>query len=237
MRRLKLGILQVNHDRSIEVGDAFPDDAHRFRDLFDTQEQRFEYRVYMTVGGEVPQDVDEQDAYLITGSPESILHDLTFLDSLYDFIRRADAARKPLLGVCFGHQAIAMALGGTVEQSDWNIGVETHTFLEHFDWMQPAQEDLNLHSFPHDTVTVLPDGCRRIAESPGCVNAGFAKGDHIITTQGHPEFTDRFMAGVLDATKHVLSATEVEVAEARAGMPSDGDVFATWATRFFGGTP
>ena len=73
MKRIKLGILQTNHDKSVEVGDAFPDDAHRFRDLFDAQEIRFEYRVYMTIGGEVPKSLDEQDAYLITGSPLSVL--------------------------------------------------------------------------------------------------------------------------------------------------------------------
>ena len=50
MRRLKLGILQTNHDKSVEVGDAYPDDAHRFRDLFDAQEIRFDYKVYMTIG-------------------------------------------------------------------------------------------------------------------------------------------------------------------------------------------
>jgi len=50
MKRIKLGILQTNHDKSTEVGDAFPDDAHRFRDLFDQQDQRFQYRVYMTIG-------------------------------------------------------------------------------------------------------------------------------------------------------------------------------------------
>jgi len=68
MSPIKLGILQVNHDKTIEVGDAFPDDAHRFRDLFDSQEQRYRYRVYMTIGGELPEDINEQDAYLITGS-------------------------------------------------------------------------------------------------------------------------------------------------------------------------
>ena len=59
MKRIKLGILQTNHDKSTEVGDAFPDDAHRFRDLFDQQDQRFQYRVYMTIGGEVPASLDE----------------------------------------------------------------------------------------------------------------------------------------------------------------------------------
>ena len=86
MSPIKLGILQVNHDKTVEVGDAFPDDAHRFRDLFDEQEQRFRYRIYMTIGGELPDDIDEQDAYLITGSPLSVLDEHIFTDALMGFI-------------------------------------------------------------------------------------------------------------------------------------------------------
>ena len=87
MKKIKLGILQVNHDKSVEVGDAFPDDAHRFRDLFDQQEDRFQYRVYMTIGGELPQDLSEQDAFMITGSPLSVLDQHIFTEGLTDFIK------------------------------------------------------------------------------------------------------------------------------------------------------
>ena len=87
MARFRLGILQVNHDRSREIGDRFPDDSHRFRDLLDQLTMRFDYRVYMTIGGELPADVDEQDGYLITGSPLSV-DDSLFCDDLLDFIRQ-----------------------------------------------------------------------------------------------------------------------------------------------------
>jgi len=97
MSRINLGILQVNHDKTVEVGDAFPDDAHRFRDLFDLQDQRFRYRVYMTIGGELPVDLDEQDAYMITGSPLSVLDDHVFSDSLKDFIQRCDVVNTTLV--------------------------------------------------------------------------------------------------------------------------------------------
>ncbi|MEM8654073.1 MAG: type 1 glutamine amidotransferase [Pseudomonadota bacterium] len=237
MPRLKLGILQVNHDRSVEVGDAFPDDAHRFRDLFDAQDQRFSYRVYMTIGGEVPARLEDQDAYLITGSPLSVLDDLPFLPALYDFIRVCDAARKPLFGACFGHQAIAMALGGQVARQDWNIGIEHVEITQALPWMQPASPTMGLYQFHHDAVTALPDACTPCATSPKCAIAGFAKGDHIFTTQAHPEFSDPFMRCVLDYTKPHLSAEDVAEAEATLTRANDGPIFADWVTRFFGGTP
>lgn len=234
--RLNLGILQVNQDRS-PIGDAFPDDAHRFRDLFDSQAQRFTYRVYMTVNGEVPASPDEQDAFLITGSPLSVLDDHAFLPPLYDFIRACDAARKPLLGACFGHQAIAVALGGAVERQDWNIGIDHVRITEILPWMMPRQTALDLYQFHHDGVTWLPADCRIYATSTRCPNAGFVKGDHILTTQAHPEFVDPFMRCVLDHTRGALSPEDIARAESTLNRPNHGQLFADWATRFFGGTP
>lgn len=237
MTRIRLGILQTNHDKSAAVGDAFPDDAHRFRDLFDGLEQRFSYRIYMTVGGEVPADPAEQDAWLITGSPLSVLDDLAFLPPLYDFIRRADAARARLVGACFGHQAIAMALGGRVERVKWNVGIETHRLTARHDWMHPPRDSLNLYTFHHDAVTTLPRGCEVLAETEACPIAGFTKGSHILTTQAHPEFTDPFMRCVLDASRPVLDSAAQARADDSLSRHADGSVFAQWTTRFFGGTP
>ena len=232
MNRLKLGILQVNHDKS-EVGDAFPDDAHRFRDLFDAQDQRFAYRVYMTIGGELPADLDEQDAYLITGSPLSVLDEHVFSNGLTDFIRRCDAARVPLLGACFGHQAIAQALGGTVEKGDYNVGIETVTFTEHRPWMDPPHTALPMYTFHEDQVTRLPQGCDLLGSSEGCRIASFAKGDHIFTTQTHPEFTDGFMRCVLSAFEAKMDPAALARTRESLAREQHGAVFADWATNFF----
>ena len=226
MQRLRLGILQVNHDTSDDIGNGFPDDAHRFRDLFDALDQRFTYRVYMTIGGELPAHPDEQDAFLITGSPLSVLDDLAWKEGLFAFIRACDIARKPLLGCCFGHQAIAMALGGRVDRGDWNVGVET----AHFD-----QGDLPLYVFHQDQVTALPPETRGIAHSAACPHAGFAKGTHILTTQAHPEFTPGFMAALVDKYGVLLGDEALSKTHDSLTQQAKGHVFAQWAADFFSG--
>lgn len=235
MRRIKLGILQTNHDKSVEVGDAFPDDAHRFRDLFDAQEDRFAYRIYMTIGGELPKDLDEQDAYLITGSPLSVLDQHVFTDDLMDFIRRCDAAQKPLVGACFGHQAIALALGGQVERapSGYNVGIEDTVFATRRPWMTPAQDRLPMYMFHEDAVTQLPDGCELLGSSAQCRIASFAKGNHIFTTQAHPEFSHEFMACVLRFTEDKMPSAAVSAAWNSLASAQDGAVFGRWCTEFF----
>ncbi len=234
MDRIRLGILQTNHDKSVEVGDAFPDDAHRFRDLFDAQEQRFTYRVYMTIGGEVPLSLDEQDAFLITGSPLSVLDQHVFSDDLMAFIRACDAAQKPLFGACFGHQAIALALGGQVTRFDgYNVGVETTEFCARRPWMQPAQAELPLYMFHEDQVTELPPGCNLLGASRHCPIASFAKGRHILTTQAHPEFSDAFMRCVLRYMEDKLPEAELPGIYQSLQIPTGGDVFAQWVTGFF----
>ncbi len=218
-RRIRLGILQVNHDTSADIGNSFPDDAHRFRDLFDALEPRFSYRVYMTIGGELPQSPTEQDAFLITGSPLSVMDDLPWMQDLFAFIRACDTARTPLIGCCFGHQAVALALGGTVARIGWNVGVETAHF---------ASGDLPLYVFHQDQVTALPAGARRLAHSAACANAAFAKGDHILTTQAHPEFTPRFMAALV-AKYGSLLGPDVAKTQANLQQEARGDLFAQWA--------
>lgn len=237
MSRIKLGILQTNHDKSVEVGDAFPDDAHRFRDLFDLQDVRFQYRVYMTIGGELPQDVNEQDAYLITGSPLSVLDEHIFSAGLSEFIRRCDEAKKPLVGACFGHQAIAQALGGQVERTDagYNVGIEETHFHSTRSWMKPYRTSMPLYVFHEDQVTQLPPGCDLLGSSEHCKIASFAKGHHIFTTQAHPEFTYPFMNCVLNFTESSLSLEVAANARSSVQLQQDGEVFAQWCTHFFQG--
>ena len=238
MARFRLGILQVNHDRSREIGDRFPDDSHRFRDLLDKLTMRFDYRVYMTIGGELPESVDEQDGYLITGSPLSVLDDSLFWrDDLLDFIRQCDQAKKPLVGACFGHQAIALALGGRVARraGGYNVGIESTNFSVTRPFMHDEKPSMSFYMFHEDEVVELPDDLELIGSSDGCRIAAFAKGDHILAVQAHPEFHDGFMRAVLDFSRQGMSQDRHDAVAASLDRPTDGALFAEWMAAFLTG--
>ena len=238
MPRYSLGILQVNHDRSHEIGDRFPDDSHRFRDLLDRLEMRFDYRVYMTIGGELPDSPQAHDGFLITGSPLSVLDDsLSWRDDLFAFIRACDAAKTPLIGACFGHQAVAVALGGTVAKraGGYNVGVEATQFHADKPFMKGAGSALSFHMFHEDEVVALPEDVEVIGASDGCAIASFTKGKHILAVQAHPEFHDSFMRAVLEFSKSAMSEDCHDAALASLAQPTDGAVFAEWMASFLTG--
>ena len=233
MKKINLGILQVNHDKSEDIGDKFPDDAHRFRNLFDDLETRFKYKVYMTIGDELPKDINEQDAYLITGSPLSVRDDHSFSKKLYEFIRNCDQNKKPLIGSCFGHQAIAVALGGIVSKSSikWNVGIEKTKFENFMPWMKP-KNNLSLYVFHEDQVSVMPDDCKLLGSTQNCLISSFSKGNHIFTTQSHPEFDYTFMKTIVEKYKDILGTKIFDQATKSLSNHVNGNTFSLWCENF-----
>lgn len=121
---MKLGILQCDDVRSSLQPD-FGNYASMFEALFQQVDKALELRFYLVINGQFPQHIDECDAYICSGSKWGANDDDLWVRQLEDFIRALYTARKGLVGICFGHQLIAKALGGEVEKSPlgWGVGI------------------------------------------------------------------------------------------------------------------
>lgn len=153
-----------------------------------------EFVYYQVQQGELPLFLDECDAYVITGSKAGAYEDHAWIEPLSKWIVEADKAQAKVLGVCFGHQIIAQALGGTVEKSDkgWGLGVRSLLTIADSPFAQPLPKYLDLIYSHKDQVVKLPATAHNFISDDFCPYAGFTIGQHIVTFQGHPEFTAQY---------------------------------------------
>lgn len=193
-------------------------------------------RDYDVLAGERPADIDECDAYLISGSRHGVYDDLPWIGRLCEDVRALHAASKPLVGICFGHQLVAQALGGEAGKSGkgWGLGVHHAAVTGPRAWMgdTPEGRDIALLVCHQDQVRRLPPGARRFLASPFCENAGYTVGDSAICLQGHPEF-DRGYARYLVGKRGPAQGEEfVRDRLASLDEPVDRATVSRWVARF-----
>ena len=110
--KLHIAVLLSNDDTS-PFAAQFPNDGQKVVQLLQPLRPNWSFEVLPVKDGVLPSGPEAFDGYVITGSPASVNDDaLPWVGHLLDFIRAVDAARQPLIGLCFGHQAVARALGG-----------------------------------------------------------------------------------------------------------------------------
>ncbi|MBQ0731747.1 MAG: hypothetical protein KBT75_13665 [Oleispira antarctica] len=162
--------------------------------LTQLDDSKLEFVYYQVQQGELPLLLDECDAYIITGSKAGAYEEHLWIKPLSNWIISADQARAKVFGVCFGHQLIAQALGGSVEESNkgWGVGVRSLATISDSPFSQSLPKHLDLIYSHKDQVVKLPDNARNFISDNFCPYAGFTIGQHIVTLQGHPEFSGEY---------------------------------------------
>jgi len=187
-------------------------------------------------GEEIPSSPSDADGWIITGSKHGVYEDHSWIDPLKVFLREAHSVKAPIVGVCFGHQILAEALGGKVEKSDrgWGCGVHDYDVLEDRPWMDGMKQQIAIHAMHQDQVVVLPTGAAVLAESSFCPFAALAYGETAMSIQPHPEFSADFQREIISLRKGEVIPDEI-ASEALNGLgaPTDSDLFGRWITQFF----
>ncbi|PLW84335.1 GMP synthase [Kineobactrum sediminis] len=195
---MKLGILKTDAVRPEWVPDfgEYPD---MFIALLGRLDPSLEFVVYDVEQGRYPAEIDEVDAYLITGSKSSVYDDKPWIETLMTFVRELDRRRKKLVGICFGHQLVAQALGGKTEKSTrgWGVGLQVQRFTRMPDWHDQAAADFSILVSHQDQVIETAPGTEVLAGNDFCENAVCQIGEHILTFQGHPEFVSGYSREIM----------------------------------------
>ncbi|MDJ0614465.1 MAG: type 1 glutamine amidotransferase [Rhizobiaceae bacterium] len=181
---MKIGILQtgmVNENLTDEFGE-YPD---MFAKLLEGYS--FQFQAYPVVQNQFPASEADCDGWLITGSKHGAYEDHEWIPPLEELIRNSYKKNIPLVGVCFGHQIMAQALGGKVEKFGGLWGLGQHTY-EHEDGSTST-----LLAVHQDQVVELPPEARVTASSDFCKYAGLAYKGPAISIQPHPEFSPQFV--------------------------------------------
>lgn len=197
-----------------------------------------EFRHYNVEHGEYPADVEECDVYVITGSKKSVYDDEPWIAVLEDYVRLLHDKKHKLIGICFGHQMVAQALGGRTEMADagWGVGIHQSRVLAKKPYMQPALERFGLLVSHKDQVTQLPEGAELLASSDFCPFASFQVGDHILTFQGHPEFTPDYSRDLMNWREDILGPEIYSRGIQSLDERLDRDIVSDWMLSFVRGS-
>ena len=188
--------------------------------------------------GQFPASLDEQDGWLCSPSRLSVYDDVAWLRNVEEMLREIVRTETPFVGICFGHQLLAQALGGTVRKADvgWGIGAKEYAVHATKEWMDPPRDVIRLAASHQDQVIDVPADATVWADSDYCPNVGMFVGERAWTLQVHPEFSPA-LADSLLATRTALFGEE-PAAAARATLTQaslDQDLLARWMSAFFHG--
>lgn len=230
---MKVGLLQCD-----DVNELLLPAHGNYPEMFELALRKrlpqMDYRIYPAHKGELPGDPHECDLYVISGSKHGVYEQLDWIRSLEGFIATLWSERKPLIGVCFGHQVMATAMGGEVRKSErgWGVGVSFNQIHEPKPWMQPIQDKIDLIVSHQDQVVELPPHAQVIAGSDFCPNYLLQYGDHFLSVQGHPEFEKAYSEALMDMRTASIPPARVRAGKASLHTAVDSDLMFDWIINF-----
>ena len=243
---IKIGILRAD-DIPAELEKDFDQYPQMVEDLIAAANQArgaeakaLEFKVYRANREEYPSHINEVDGYIITGSKSSVYDSDPWIAKLKSFVEVLHSSKKKTVGICFGHQVIASALGGKTEKASvgWGLGViptklasdNAAQALQ----LQKGESSINLLYSHQDQVTLPAPGSALLASTDICPVAIVAIDQHILSFQGHPEFSHDYARALYTLREQRYPPQIYKNAMASLQEQEHGALVADWIIDFLG---
>lgn len=195
------------------------------------------FELFDTQKGEYPASFDGYDAVLLTGSRADSFSSDPWVVELRKQVELLLRDKKKLVGVCFGHQLIALCMGAKVGRAPqgWGAG------RMRYDWHAPnlpnaeGRTEIALLASHQDQVFELPDGATLLASSDFCPVAAFAVGEQVFCVQPHPEFVEDYSAYLLNRRREHLGEDTYTTSTNSLALGHDGQHVARMMVAFVEG--
>jgi GMP synthase-like glutamine amidotransferase len=205
-----------------------------FADLLSPHLENLQFAYYRAFEGSLPQAPTDCDAWLCSGSQYSTYDAREWIGGLAGFIRGIAQSGRPFVGICFGHQMLAHAMGGEVAKArqGWGAGVLPVEMLRQEPWMEPPRREIRIQHMHQDQVQKLPPDSVLLGRSPHCEVGMFRVGERMLGIEGHPEFTTAFGEALIRSRREKIGAPRAQEALESLARPADGPVLGRWIARY-----
>lgn len=231
---MKLTIIQAG-EVPVPLRPTFGSYPPMYMRMFDEAGFGFDYETVPIHDGAAFPDPAGLDAIVITGSPAGVYEDHAWLPPLRAFIRGAYAANTPMLGICFGHQVMADALGGDVRKSEkgWGLGRHTYGIRNRPGFLATDLQALSIGCSHQDQVLAPPAEADVFLASEFTPNAGLLyRNGRALSMQPHPEFRDEYLVALAELRRGRAPDDVVDTALASMATASHSEDVAVWLGNF-----
>lgn len=231
---MKIGILETGLVPE-ELRDEFKSYPSMFETMLGALDPKLSFQTWTVLLDQFPKTANAADAWIVTGSKHGVYENEPWMIRLQELLRDIVAEKIPVFGICFGHQILAAALGGTVVKSDkgWGIGVHEYTTSKTAPtWLGNAPAKFKLNAFHQDQVIELPEGATVWASSEFCPYAAIQYGETAASIQPHPEFQRPYEEALLKARYALLPEDVHSKATRSLDETLDSQLFAKWMLNF-----
>ena len=218
------------------LNDKFNSYPEMIMQLIDHQNIQMTFEKISCVDNIFPKNIEYFDGFIITGSAFGVYDKEEWIPNLFQLISDIYKKSIPIVGICFGHQAIAEALGGKVIKSEkgWGVGIKNMTKKNNVPWINKNIRNINLIYSHQDQVIKLPNDAKILFGNTFCPISSFCIENKVFSIQGHPEFKNDFALELLELRKDKIGINNYTIAKkSLLNKQHDGKEVGKMIVKFF----